>query len=152
MQALPVLQPMQVMWQLSEALILSECRSVLILAVNKGNHVLPGGYAEPGEDAHQALIHGVHSDIGLTVEPQWVLATQCRRPTTWNAPGNVLTFDCTDTPYLPTGEMTLGPRVHTARWVPASDIADYLPPDISFRVSAALESLDQKAGTPYLTA
>lgn len=141
------------LWQYAEALILDQHDRVLLVEIDDADEdggrgfVLPGGHAEAAQDVHSALLDGVSRAIGVDVDTEFVLVTHYVAATASSPPGQIFTFDCAQ---ARTKDMTMGPGVHAAHWIAPRDIAEYVSDEASYRIHTALETLEARAGTPYI--
>ena len=85
----------------------------------------PGGKLEPGESAAGALRREIFEELGISIEPEELLAT-----VEWDYPAFHLVLHCFMTP-LPSGSGITLKEHEAARWLGADELASvrWLPAD-----------------------
>ncbi len=139
------------MYGAAAALFTDETGHVLLVKPNYRDHwSLPGGILEDGEPPHVACAREVSEELGLDIEPGPLLAVDwvppegnCPRPiVSWIFDGGTLPAEA---------EITLqAEELDEYRFVPAGEIAAYLPPRLITRVTAALRARTGLAAPAYV--
>jgi 8-oxo-dGTP pyrophosphatase MutT (NUDIX family) len=120
---------------------------VLLVKPNYRDHwSLPGGVLEHGEPPHVACRREVSEEIGIEIDPGPLLVIDWVPPDEYR-PKPIVAF------VFDGGELRGGAPIALQeselddyRFVPAADLAGYLPPFLDARVTAALHS--RAAGAP----
>ena len=123
------------------ALFTDEAGRVLLVKPNYRDHwSLPGGILEHGEPPHVACAREVAEEIGLEIEPGPLLAVDWIPPE-GTRPNPIVSWVFDGGTIPSTQEITLQvEELDDYRFVPAEELAMYLPPQIYARVAAAMRA------------
>jgi 8-oxo-dGTP diphosphatase len=133
------------------ALFTDETGRVLLVKPNYRDHwSLPGGVLEHGEPPHVGCAREVAEEVGLRIEPGPLLAVDWVPPD-GNRPRPIVAWVFDGGTIPSTQKITLQvEELDDYRFVPAEEIAAYLPPLLASRVAAALRTRSRPGAFAYV--